>query len=161
MDTITDFEDLLILLDKHGVHYLIIGGLAFTYHAVPRYTKDMDLWIESTPDNIARTNRALTEFGSPALLDLHKPDEILQIGVAPNRVDLLRKIRGIKFQTAWKKHIKSKYGAARARWIHLDGLIRIKSNIDEPRHQEDVRVLKEVKKRLLSRKRKKKASKGK
>jgi len=47
MEAIQDFEDMLHFLDKHKVRYLIIGGLAFIYHAKPRYTKDMDLWIDS------------------------------------------------------------------------------------------------------------------
>ena len=45
MDTVQDFEDLLELFDRHEVHYLIIGGLAFIFHAKPRYTKDMDIWL--------------------------------------------------------------------------------------------------------------------
>ena len=68
MDTIADFEDLLLLLHEHEARYLIIGGLAFIYHAKPRYTKDMDLWVEPEPGNIQRANRALAEFGRPTLL---------------------------------------------------------------------------------------------
>lgn len=83
METVHDFEDLLELLDRFGARSLIIGGLAFPYHAMPRYTKDMDLWIAADPENVARTNRALQDFGSPDLLDQSRGDEILQIGVAP------------------------------------------------------------------------------
>ncbi len=90
MDTIHDFEDMLELLDRHRVRYLIIGGLAFIYHAKPRYTKDMDLWLDSEPKNVERANIALSEFGSPQLLDPADPDEILQLGAGPNRIDLLR-----------------------------------------------------------------------
>ena len=43
MDAVPDFEDLLVLFQRHDVRYLVIGGLAFIYHARPRYTKDMDL----------------------------------------------------------------------------------------------------------------------
>ena len=62
MDTVPDFEDLLWLLHKHEVRYLVVGGLAFIYHARPRYTKDMDLWVEASPRNVRRANRALAEF---------------------------------------------------------------------------------------------------
>ena len=55
--------------------------------------------------------------------------------------------RGVKFETAWKKRIRAPYGTAKANWIDLDSLIKIKNLIDNPRHQEDVRVLREVKKR--------------
>mgnify|MGYP005850154517 CR=1 FL=1 len=148
MDTIQDFEDLLQLLGKHRVRYLIIGGLAFIYHAKPRYTKDMDLWIDPSEDNVERANMALTEFGSPFLLNSDTDEEILQLGVAPDRIDLLRAVKGVKFATAWKNRIRGKYGKANANWIDLNNLLRIKSFIDHPRHQDDVRVLREVRRRL-------------
>ena len=87
METIQDFDDMLILLHRNRVKYLIIGGLAFIYHVKPRYTKDMDLWIEPSKENIKRANKALAEFGSPLLLDAEKTDEILQLGIEPDRID--------------------------------------------------------------------------
>ena len=147
MEAAGDFEDMLELLDKHNVRYIIIGGLAFIYHAKPRYTKDMDLWIDPSHENVRRANAALTEFGSPYLLTPESPEEILQLGVAPDRIDLFRNVSGARFETAWKKRIKGQYGSAKANWIDLDSFIRIKSRIDNPRHQEDVRILREVKKR--------------
>jgi len=146
MKTVRDFEDILTLLERYSVRYLIIGGLAFIYHAKPRYTKDMDIWIEPRRENVERANRALADFGSPLLLDPGRPEEILQIGVAPNRIDFFLRIPGARFATAWKNRIAGSYGRAKANWIDLDGLIRIKSRIKDPRHQEDVRILREVKK---------------
>ena len=147
METIQDFEDLLQILGEHRVRYLIIGGLAFIYHAKPRYTKDMDLWIDPSRDNVKRANDALAEFGSPHLLNLDAATEILQLGVAPDRIDLLRAIKGAQFATAWKNRIRGKYGKASANWIDLNSLVRIKSRIDHPRHQDDVHVLREVRRR--------------
>ena len=146
MDTVQDFEDLLATFERHEVRYVIIGGLAFIYHAKPRYTKDMDLWIGPDTENVARANRALAEFGSPHLLDPDRPDEILQLGVAPNRIDLLRET-GLNFDEVWPHRIEGRYGSASASWIDIDSLIEIKSRIDDPRHQEDVRVLKLVRER--------------
>jgi hypothetical protein len=147
VETIQDFEDLLHLFQKHRVRYLIIGGLAFIYHAKPRYTKDMDLWIDPSEDNVTLANVALAEFGSPCLLNPDAGEEILQLGIPPDRIDLMRAIKGVRFETAWKKRIRGKYGKARANWIDLDSLVRIKSRIDHPRHQEDVRILREVRRR--------------
>ncbi|HET6614223.1 MAG TPA: hypothetical protein VFG83_19625, partial [Kofleriaceae bacterium] len=84
METVVDFEDFLALLEHHRVRYLIVGGLAFIYHARPRYTKDMDIWVDSDPANIECANRALDAFPSPHLLSPGKVDEILQIGLEPN-----------------------------------------------------------------------------
>ena len=144
MDTIHDFEDMLELLDRHRVRYLIIGGLAFIYHAKPRYTKDMDLWLDAEPENVERANIALSEFGSPQLLDPDDRDEILQLGAGPNRIDLLRETVDLGFAEAWNRRIEGTYGRARACWIDLDSLIAIKSKIDHPRHREDVRILRMV-----------------
>jgi hypothetical protein len=139
-----DFADLLALLTKHRARYLVIGGLAFIYHAKPRYTKDMDLWVDPDPRNVERANRALAEFGSPFLLDAGAPDQVVQIGVAPSRVDLLLTVEGVRFKTAWRKRVRGRYGDAPANWIDLDSLIRSKRGLENPRHREDVRVLREV-----------------
>jgi len=147
LDTVQDFEDLLATFEHHEVRYVIIGGLAFVYHAKPRFTKDMDLWVGPDAENVARANRALADFGSPNLLAPDRPDEILQLGVAPNRIDLLRET-GLDFDTVWSNRIEGRYGLSPASWIDLDSLIEIKSQIDHPRHREDVRVLHLVRDRL-------------
>ena len=149
MDTVRDFEDLLALLERHKVRYLIIGGLAFIYHAKPKYTKDMDLWIGPHPENVELANRALADFGSPHLLDPRRSDEILQLGVAPNRIDLLRET-GLEFDELWQNRIEGRYGRAAASWVDIDGLIAIKKLIDHPRHQDDVRILDRVRERRKS-----------
>jgi len=144
MDVIRDFEDILELFARHRVRYLIVGGLAFIYHAKPRYTKDIDLWIDADHDNVRRANRALEEFGSPSLMTVDDPGEILQLGVAPNRIDILRETIALAFAEAWPRRIESHYGRSPANWIDLDSLLAIKSAIDHPRHQEDARVLRAV-----------------
>ena len=145
MESVQDFEDMLELLRRHEVKYLIIGGLAFIYHAKPRYTNAMDLWLQPSVENIERANRALAEFGSPTLLGFEEPTQIVQIGVAPDRIDLIVDAGSLDFDTAWQKRIRSRYGRTQANWVDLDTLIAMKSRIDSPRHQEDVRVLMEVK----------------
>jgi hypothetical protein len=144
VDTIQDFEDFLELLARHEVRYLIVGGLAFIFHAKPRYTKDIDLWIDPEAENVGRANRALSDFGSPETMTLDDPGEVFQLGVAPNRIDLLRSVVALEFDKAWPRRIESNYGRAPANWIDLESLITIKSAIDHPRHQEDARVLRQV-----------------
>ena len=147
METVQDFEDILDIFARHEVRYLIVGGLAFIFHAKPRYTKDMDLWIDSERENVERANLALTEFGSPELLAIDDPQEVLQLGAAPNRIDLLRDVVALDFTEVWSRRIESHYGRAPANWIDLESLLAIKSAIDHPRHQEDARVLKMVRDR--------------
>ena len=145
METVQDFEDMLTLLHRHEAKYLIIGGLAFIYHAKPRYTKDLDLWVGPSDHNLQCANQALAEFGSPTLLTPGDLLQIVQIGVAPDRIDLIVDAGGADFDQAWAKRIRGRYGQGLANWVDLDTLIEIKRNIDSPRHQEDVRVLLDVK----------------
>jgi hypothetical protein len=108
----------------------------------------MDIWIAPDLENIEKANQALVAFGSPYLLNPNNRKEILQLGVAPDRIDILRHVSGVRFEKAWKTRIKGRYGKAETNWIDLDSLIRIKNRIDHPRHKEDVRVLRDVKKRI-------------
>jgi plasmid maintenance system antidote protein VapI len=144
MNNSADFEDLLALFREHHVRYLIVGGLAFIFHAKPRYTKDMDLWVEGSAENIARTNRALTEFGSPTLLDFNAPQQVVQIGVEPNRIDILIEMEPLSFAEAWGKRLESPYGGSQAFWIDIESLWQVKNAIEHPRHREDARVLRQI-----------------
>jgi hypothetical protein len=145
MQTIEDFEDILILMHKHEVRYLIVGGLAFIHYAKPRYTKDIDLWMDPERDNVARANAALAEFGSPFVLNADRPEEMMQLGVAPDRIDLIRTIEGMDFSQAWERRERGPYGKVEANWIDMDSLINVKKRIKTPRHQEDVSALLKVK----------------
>lgn len=121
--------------------------MAFIFHARPRYTKDMDLWIDPEPRNIAKLNAALDAFGSPHFFSLDEPEDILQLGIEPNRIDFIldpASSGGPTFAEAWKERIRAPYGSVAASWIGFDGLLEIKSHIDHPRHQEDARVLRMI-----------------
>ncbi len=75
-------------------------------------------------------------------------NQVVRIGLAPNRIDLLVNTGDLNFEEAWSRRITGSYGGTLAYWIDLDSLIEIKKNIDSPRHQDDFRVLLEVKKML-------------
>ncbi len=87
-----DFLEFLAALNRHGVRYLIIGGYAVAFHGYPRATKDLDLWLESSPENAGRTLEAIRNFFGETLglevADLTSPG-VVQLGYAPNRIDLV------------------------------------------------------------------------
>jgi len=139
-----DFHDLLFLLEQERVRYLIIGGYAFSLHAVPRYTKDIDIWVEPSPANIEKANRALAIFGSPALLDASETTTILQIGIEPNRVDILLTITGLNFDDAWTEHVRSAYGDIDVNWIGINALIKAKTATGRRQDIADVDMLKKI-----------------
>ena len=139
-----DFRDLLFLLEREEIRYLIIGGYAYSLHAEPRYTKDLDIWIEQTPANVHGANRVLAEFGSPELLDPGASSEILQLGVEPNRIDLFLSIPGVIFKDAWATRVRAPYGDQDVNWIGMDGLIKAKGATGRPRDLADVEVLRKL-----------------
>ena len=151
MDVVGGFEDMLRLLEKHKARYLIVGGVAFVYHVKPRFTKGLDLWVDPSGDNPERVNRALAEFGAPIPLAPGDRNRILQIGVAPDRIDLIQEIKGVRFGSAWRNRVRDQYGSVLANWLDIDSLIRAKRAIDHPRHREDLRVLLQVRKMRKSR----------
>lgn len=107
MDLGQDFRDLLALFNKNGVRYLVAGGYATSVYAVPRYTKDIDIWLEPTEENAKAVLIALEEFGFGSVglqtEDFTKPDHVIQLGYEPNRVDLLTQLKGLEFETAFTR----------------------------------------------------------
>ncbi len=93
----------------------------------PRFTKDLDIWIEPSPDNAARVFRALAEFGA-TLAGIHAadfavPDLIYQLGIPPSRVDILTSITGVDFEEAWGRRKEAEFGDIQTRFISLGDLI--------------------------------------
>jgi hypothetical protein len=82
-----DFKSFIQSLNDNGVLYLEVGGYAVALHGYPRYTKDIDIWIEITPDNATTIIQALDQFGFASLgLQAHiflEPDIIIQLGYPP------------------------------------------------------------------------------
>jgi hypothetical protein len=106
MLTSPDFKELLNLLEKHKVRYLVVGGYAVMKYTEPRFTKDIDLWIATDEENSKAVYSALKEFGAP-LKDLTSHDftergYFYQMGKAPFRLDIMMSIPGIEFEPAWE-----------------------------------------------------------
>jgi hypothetical protein len=88
-----DFRDLLSELSDLEARFLVVGAHAVIFHTTPRYTKDLDIWVEPAPENASRVYEALARFGAPlddlTVADLSTPGTIFQIGVEPNRIGVL------------------------------------------------------------------------
>jgi hypothetical protein len=103
----SDSSDLLRLFNANNVKYLVIGGYALIQYAEPRFTKELDLWISTDPENAFAVFRSLRLFGAPleglTEKDFAEDGFFYQMGVPPVRVDILMGIPGLKFQEAWDK----------------------------------------------------------
>jgi len=145
MATNRDFRDLFSALNAAEVRFLVVGGYAITFHARPRFTKDLDVWVDPDPANAERTFRALAAFGAP-MRDL-KPGDfadselVLQIGMPPNRIDILMGIQGVTFPEAWDRRVTAKYADCAVAYLSKADLIRNKRAVGRPQDLEDVREL--------------------
>jgi predicted nucleotidyltransferase len=96
-----DFKEFLLSLNDNQVRYLVVGGYAVALHGHPRYTKDIDIWIEPSLENATSAIKALDQFGFASLGlkagDFLVPDQIIQLGYPPNRIDLISTLPGVEF----------------------------------------------------------------
>jgi len=143
-----DFRDLFAALSKENARYLVVGGYAVGFHAEPRYTKDLDVWIESSPDNAVCVLGALAAFGAPtanlSAADLTREGLIYQIGVPPNRVDVLTSLSGVTFSEAWESRAEAHYGDQIVPMIGREHLIRNKRAVARPQDVLDVSHLEKL-----------------
>ena len=130
MELNQDFYDLLQFLNAEHVEYLVVGGYAVMVYSEPRYTKDLDIWINPDPDNAKAVWRALAAFGAPlenvSLEDFSDPEMIYQIGIAPNRIDILMDVLGVDFPSAWQRRKTMHYGETPMHLIGEEDLIKSK-----------------------------------
>ncbi len=140
-----DFSDLLSALNAAGVRYLLVGGYALAVHQAPRFTKDLDVWVEPTPENAERTLAALAAFGAPlsqvSAEDLARPGIVFQIGVPPNRIDILTAIDGVSFSDAWPNRLSIDWSSASVTVIGRADLIRNKRATGRPQDALDAGLL--------------------
>jgi hypothetical protein len=126
----SDYKELLRIFNDHGVKYLVVGGYAVMLYTEPRFTKDLDLWVEASAGNAQKVYQALAKFGAP-LASLSADDFahegfFYQIGRPPARVDILMSIEGIKFEDAWKNKQESILDGQPAWFIARADLIKNK-----------------------------------
>ncbi|MHC4336018.1 MAG: nucleotidyltransferase domain-containing protein, partial [Planctomycetota bacterium] len=114
MEVQRDFKELLALLNEHRVEYLIVGAYALAFHGAPRYTGDLDILVKADKQNAERILAALHDFGFADLdlkpADFEAPEMVIQLGVAPVRVDIITSLTGVDWEQAYSGRVRSKYG---------------------------------------------------
>jgi len=144
-----DYEEFIECLNRSGARFLIAGAHAVAFHARPRATKDLDLYIDPTPENAARVLQAIRDFLGTDLgikvVDLSTPGRIVQLGIAPTRIDLMPRLAGIAdFPSAWSRRVDAVFGDVPAHYIALDDLIRAKISAGREQDKADVKTLRRV-----------------
>lgn len=128
-----DWTDVLGALSAAGARFLVVGAHAMAVHGIPRGTQDLDVWIDPGSENAERVWVGLAAFGAPldalgvTREDLRRPDTVIQLGLPPNRIDLLTGISGIPdFDSAWAERVEHAFGGHRVPFIGRAMLIRNK-----------------------------------
>ena len=121
-----DFKEFIQSLNDHDVRYLVVGGYAVALHGYPRYTKDIDIWIESSQDNAVKLLKGLEEFGFGSVglkvEDFLELDQVVQLGYPPNRIDLLTSLVGVDFESCFGSKLTVSIEGLEVNFIDIENL---------------------------------------
>ena len=140
-----DWREFIELLNSNEVEYLVVGAFAVAFHGFPRYTGDLDLLVRPTEENADRVLRTLSQFGfgKPGIraADFQSPGVVIQLGVQPNRIDLLTAISGVGFDEAWETRRQAELEGVPTQFIGRATLIRNKESTGRAKDLGDVEEL--------------------
>jgi predicted nucleotidyltransferase len=144
------YKELLQSLNELEVRYLIVGGYAIMKYTEPRFTKDLDIWVENSAENSTRVFAALERFGAPLGSDKISPETFTrpgvtyQIGIAPVRIDILTQITGVEFSDAWGERVGGSIFGVPVQFISLGQLI---ANKEATGRSSDLEQLKHIRRK--------------
>ncbi len=147
MEVQRDFRELLALFNARQIDYIVVGAHALAFHGAPRYTGDLDILVRPDEENAKRILKALEEFGFGALgltiEDFNAPDKVVQLGVAPVRIDLVTSLTGLSWGEAAGGKVKGTYGDVIVHYLGKKEFIRNKGAIGRKKDLADLEALDE------------------
>jgi hypothetical protein len=124
---------------------VIVGAYALAFHGHPRYTGDIDILVGAAPENASRLEEVLREFGfgeaGLSARDFLEPEQVIQLGRAPNRIDLLTSITGVSFEEAWANRVPAELDGIPVSFIGRELLIRNKRATERVQDHADLEAL--------------------
>ena len=124
-----DFSELLALFNARSIDYVIVGGYALAVHGAPRYTGDLDIFVKPDPENARSVVEALSAFGFASVgltaEDFARPEQVVQLGVPPVRVDIITSLTGVSWEEASAGRVAGKYGDVP---VHFIGRVQFVAN---------------------------------
>ena len=143
-----DLREFIALLTSHQVEFVVVGGHAVAYHGYPRFTGDMDLFVRPSVENAKRLMTALVAFGfgSVGLTEavFTKPDQVVQFGRPPNRIDLLTSISAVTFDEAWLDSEQAELDNLAVRILGRHSLLKNKRATRRAKDLADVEELEKI-----------------
>lgn len=126
MDINQDFKEFAQLLNAEQVRYLVVGGFAVAFHGYPRFTGDIDFWVEPTVENAQKLIRVLDQFGFGEVgltsEDFTNPGKVVQLGYPPYRIDIMTGADGIEFKDCWEQKQEHIFEDTKIHFISLHHL---------------------------------------
>ena len=145
MEAQPDFRDLLALLNEHKVEYLIVGGYALAFHGAPRFTGDIDILVRPCQENARRVLQALSAFGfqfsNLTVDDFQIPNQVVQLGVPPVRVDLITSLTGVSWEEADSSKDAGHFGDLPVYYIGREQFIANKRATGRKKDLSDIEAL--------------------
>ena len=147
-----DYRDMLFELSKHRVEHLVVGAYAVAAHGLPRYTKDIDIWVRPGMDNAVRLWEALAEFGAP--MDQHTVEDLAnealihQIGTEPLRVDILKNLADMDFDRCLTRRYEAEFDQLIIAFLGYEDLIESKQRAGRSQDLVDIDRLEQQKRNL-------------
>lgn len=143
-----DLREFIGLLNSHKVEFIIVGAHALAWHGLPRYTKDIDFFIRPESENATRLLRVLEEFGFGSLglrgEDFVKPDQVIQLGLEPNRIDILTGISGLGWEECWESKAEGSLDGLAVCFLGRDSYLKNKRASGRPQDLADAQRLEEI-----------------
>jgi predicted nucleotidyltransferase len=140
-----DFKEFVALLIKNKVEYLIVGGYAVGIHGHPRYTGDLDIWLNPTAENANKILNCVNEFGFSSfnltVNDFLKSGNVIQLGYPPLRIDLLSQIDGVTFEVCFENRKEVQIEDLTVNFIGYSDLLKNKKVSGRPRDIDDIENL--------------------
>jgi predicted nucleotidyltransferase len=147
-----DYRDMLSELSKHRVEHLVVGAYAVAAHGLPRYTKDIDIWVRPGMDNARRLWNALAAFGPPmdqhTIEDLANENLIHQIGTEPLRVDILKRLADLDFDRCLERRYEAELDEVRIAFLGYEDLVESKRKAGRGQDLVDIDRLEQQKRNL-------------
>jgi predicted nucleotidyltransferase len=145
MELDNNFKEFIKLLNENEVKYLVVGGFAVAIHGYPRYTKDIDFWIWANPENAEKLLKTIQDFGlgtlGLAIEDFYNPDNVIQLGYEPQRIDLIIQLEGLDFEICFAQRKDVEFEGIPISFIGFDDLIKNKRSTGRAKDRVDAQTL--------------------
>lgn len=145
----SDVREFIDLLNTKNVRYVIVGAWALAFHGRPRYTGDFDVFVAHDPENASKLMEVIREFGfgntGIEQADFLQEDYVIQLGMVPNRIDVLTGISGVTFEEAWQSRETGDISGVQVFLLSRDLLIKNKRAANRDKDRGDVLLLEKTK----------------